>query len=83
MSALGVASRVSSERLQDGSVGYAIRGESKWNARTKLLFVTTGVALRRLAMEEGRMLAGVSHVIVDEVWMSNMIRAEKICVTNS
>ncbi|KAG9026944.1 hypothetical protein FRB95_008310 [Tulasnella sp. JGI-2019a] len=67
VSALGVAARVSAERLQDGSVGYAIRGESKWDAKTKLLFMTTGVALRRLAMEEGRMLEGVSHVIVDEV----------------
>ncbi|KAG8880465.1 hypothetical protein FRB97_000766 [Tulasnella sp. 331] len=67
VSALGVAARVASERLQDGSVGYAIRGESKWDAKTKLLFMTTGVALRRLAMEEGRMLEGVSHVIVDEV----------------
>lgn len=67
VSALGVASRVASERVHDGSVGYAIRGESKWDSRTKLLFVTTGVALRRLAMEEGRMLTGVSHVVVDEV----------------
>ena len=68
VSALGVFSRVSAERVNDGSVGYAIRGESKWDSKTKLLFVTTGVALRRLALEgEGRMLDGVSHVIVDEV----------------
>src|SRR5258707_8260051 len=29
VSAIGVASRVSAERAEDGSVGYAIRGESK------------------------------------------------------
>ncbi|KAG8925227.1 hypothetical protein FRC02_009818 [Tulasnella sp. 418] len=67
VSALGVSARVSSERMEDGSVGYAIRGESKSTPQTKLLFVTTGVALRRLTAEEGRSLAGVSHIIVDEV----------------
>lgn len=65
LSAIGVAARVSSERLEDGSVGYAIRGESKQSARTKLLFCTTGVVLRRLG--SGDKLADVTHVIVDEV----------------
>ncbi|KAI0076064.1 P-loop containing nucleoside triphosphate hydrolase protein [Panus rudis PR-1116 ss-1] len=65
LSALGVASRVSSERLDDGSVGYAIRGESKQDERTKLLFCTTGVVLRRLA--SGDKLQDVTHVVVDEV----------------
>ncbi|CCL98140.1 uncharacterized protein FIBRA_00134 [Fibroporia radiculosa] len=65
LSALGVASRVSAERLDDGSVGYAIRGESKQNRRTKLTFCTTGVVLRRLG--SGDRLSNVSHVIVDEV----------------
>ena len=65
LSALGVAARVSSERMDDGSVGYAIRGETKQDQKTKLLFCTTGVVLRRLA--SGDKLQDVTHVIVDEV----------------
>ncbi|KAI9060487.1 P-loop containing nucleoside triphosphate hydrolase protein [Trametes sanguinea] len=65
LSALGVAARVSAERLDDGSVGYAIRGESKLGPRTKILFCTTGVVLRRLG--SGDKLDDVTHVIVDEV----------------
>ena len=60
-----MAARVSAERLDDGSVGYAIRGESKQGNRTKLLFCTTGVVLRRLGA--GDRLKDVTHVIVDEV----------------
>lgn len=65
LSAIGVASRVSTERVDDGSVGYAIRGESKQGKHTKLLFCTTGVVLRRLG--SGDKLQGITHVIVDEV----------------
>lgn len=65
ISAISVAARVSAERIEDGSVGYAIRGESKQDKRTKLLFCTTGVILRRLG--SGDILQGVSHVVVDEV----------------
>ncbi|KAI0652536.1 P-loop containing nucleoside triphosphate hydrolase protein [Trametes meyenii] len=65
LSALGVAARVSAERLDDGSVGYAIRGESRQGAKTKILFCTTGVVLRRLG--SGDKLDDVTHVIVDEV----------------
>ncbi|KAG8784470.1 hypothetical protein FRB91_003631 [Serendipita sp. 411] len=65
VSVLGVSSRVSAERVDDGSIGYAIRGESKTSPSTKLLFCTTGVLLRRLA--SGDDLGSVSHVIVDEV----------------
>lgn len=65
LSAISVAARVSAERLDDGSVGYAIRGESKQSKKTKLLFCTTGVVLRRLG--SGDSLQGVTHVIVDEV----------------
>ncbi|KAG9044048.1 hypothetical protein FS837_008842 [Tulasnella sp. UAMH 9824] len=67
VSALGVSARVGAERLEDGSVGYAIRGDSKTTAKTKLLFVTTGVALRRLATDEDRTLSNVTHIIIDEV----------------
>ncbi|KAJ7070765.1 P-loop containing nucleoside triphosphate hydrolase protein [Mycena amicta] len=65
LSAISVAARVSAERIEDGSVGYAIRGESKQNKHTKLLFCTTGVVLRRLG--SGDSLSHVSHVVVDEV----------------
>lgn len=65
LSAISVAARVSAERLEDGSVGYAIRGESKQGKNTKLLFCTTGVVLRRLG--SGDTLEGVSHIVVDEV----------------
>jgi ATP-dependent RNA helicase DHX57 len=65
VAATSVATRVSAERMDDGSVGYAIRGESKQSAATKLLFCTTGVVLRRLSM--GDALTDVTHVIVDEV----------------
>ncbi|KAJ7040354.1 P-loop containing nucleoside triphosphate hydrolase protein [Mycena alexandri] len=65
LSAISVAARVSAERIEDGSVGYAIRGESKQSKNTKLLFCTTGVVLRRLG--SGDTLQHVSHVVVDEV----------------
>ncbi|KAF8167397.1 P-loop containing nucleoside triphosphate hydrolase protein [Crassisporium funariophilum] len=65
ISAISVAARVSQERIDDGSVGYAIRGESKQDRNTKLLFCTTGVVLRRLS--SGDTLEDVSHIVVDEV----------------
>ncbi|KAF8910089.1 P-loop containing nucleoside triphosphate hydrolase protein [Gymnopilus junonius] len=65
ISAISVAARVSEERIEDGSVGYAIRGESKQGKNTKLLFCTTGVILRRLST--GDTLQDVSHIVVDEV----------------
>ncbi|EJD54594.1 P-loop containing nucleoside triphosphate hydrolase protein [Auricularia subglabra TFB-10046 SS5] len=66
VAAMSVASRVSVERAEDGSVGYAVRGESKVTKRTKLLFCTTGVALRRLG-PGGDGLENVTHIVVDEV----------------
>ncbi|KAJ3802281.1 P-loop containing nucleoside triphosphate hydrolase protein [Lentinula aff. detonsa] len=65
LSAIGVATRVSAERLDDGSVAYAIRGKSNQSAKTKLLFCTTGVVLRRLSV--GDRLEEVTHIVVDEV----------------
>ncbi|KAF8215940.1 P-loop containing nucleoside triphosphate hydrolase protein [Mycena galopus ATCC 62051] len=65
LSAISVAARVSAERIEDGSVGYAIRGESKQGKNTKLLFCTTGVVLRRLG--SGDTLENTSHIVVDEV----------------
>jgi len=65
LSAISVATRVSEERVDDGSVGYTIRGESKVSKNTRLVFCTTGVVLRRLSSGDG--LQDVSHVVVDEV----------------
>ncbi|KAI0041900.1 P-loop containing nucleoside triphosphate hydrolase protein [Auriscalpium vulgare] len=65
ISAISVSARVHAERMNDGSVGYSIRGESKQTDKTKLLFCTTGVLLRRLST--GDQFSDVSHVVVDEV----------------
>ena len=70
VAAMGVASRVAQERMEDidktpGTVGYAIRGERRAGPETKVLFCTTGVILRRLGSGDPD-LEGVSHVVVDE-----------------
>ncbi|TFK77465.1 P-loop containing nucleoside triphosphate hydrolase protein, partial [Pluteus cervinus] len=65
ISAISVAARMSEERSNDGSVAYAIRGETTRTKTTKLLLCTTGVILRRLG--SGDQLKNVSHVIIDEV----------------
>ena len=52
------------------TIGYQIRLESKKSHLTRVTFCTTGVLLRRL---QGRgKLAGVSHIIVDEVHERNL-----------
>jgi hypothetical protein len=58
---------VSEERCEGvgGGVGYNVRLESAQSGATRLLFVTTGVLLRRLAGDP--LLEGVSHVVLDEV----------------
>ncbi|XP_044488967.1 DExH-box ATP-dependent RNA helicase DExH7, chloroplastic isoform X2 [Mangifera indica] len=71
IAAISVAERVADERCEsspgsDGSlVGYQVRLDSARNERTKLLFCTTGILLRKIAGD--RNLTGVTHVIVDEV----------------
>lgn len=73
VAAIGVASRVAEERMEDidkgpQTVGYVIRGEAKTNpSMAKITFCTTGVVLRRLASGGDSDLRGVSHIIVDEV----------------
>ena len=47
------------------TVGYSIRLESKRSQRTRLLFCTTGVLLRRLQCDPD--LVGTSHIFVDEI----------------
>uniref|UniRef100_A0A2C9V5D8 RNA helicase n=1 Tax=Manihot esculenta TaxID=3983 RepID=A0A2C9V5D8_MANES len=71
IAAISVAERVSDERCEaspglNGSlVGYQVRLDSARSEKTKLLFCTTGILLRRLAGD--RNLTGITHVIVDEV----------------
>ena len=67
LSAIAVAERVAAERRErvGGVVGYSIRLESRQSKDTRLLFCTTGILLRRLQSDPD--LAGVSHVVVDEV----------------
>ncbi|KAH9245625.1 hypothetical protein BASA81_016876 [Batrachochytrium salamandrivorans] len=72
ISAVSLAHRVSDEIVDSGPpgsasswVGYQVRLENKTTKTTRLTFCTTGVLLRR--MESDTMLAGISHVIVDEV----------------
>ncbi|XVF68240.1 hypothetical protein PTKIN_Ptkin10aG0189200 [Pterospermum kingtungense] len=71
IAAISVAERVADERCEpspgsDGSlVGYQVRLDSARNEKTKLLFCTTGILLRKLAGDKS--LTNVSHIIVDEV----------------
>jgi len=66
-----VAQRVADERcesspgLDDSLVGYQVRLESARSDKTRLLFCTTGILLRKLAGD--RTLNDVTHIIVDEV----------------
>lgn len=80
ISAISVATKVSTERLKDGSVGYAIRGESDRSRRTKLLFCTTGIVLRRLS--KGDQLQDVTHIMIDEVSYKYNGQKETLAVTD-
>ncbi len=46
-------------------VGYMVRGDCKASSKTKLLFCTYGVLLRRLQQDTD--LAAIDYVIFDEV----------------
>eukprot|EP00040_Diaphanoeca_grandis_P018572 m.97718 g.97718 ORF g.97718 m.97718 type:complete len:1204 (+) comp27004_c0_seq2:178-3789(+) len=67
ISAIGVADRVSAEwgETVGGSIGYQIRLESRKSKNTRLMFVTTGILLRRLQGDPT--LSGVSHLVIDEI----------------
>ncbi|CAB9507370.1 DExH-box ATP-dependent RNA helicase DExH7, chloroplastic [Seminavis robusta] len=68
VAATSVAERVSEEMGEPAlgqTVGYQIRLEAKRSSKTRLLFCTTGVVLRRL--QDDPLLKGISHVCVDEV----------------
>ena len=65
ISAIGVAERVAAERAEKvgETVGYSIRLETKRSRKTRLLFCTTGVLLRRLQCD------GLwrQYIFVDEI----------------
>lgn len=70
ISAMSLAQRVAQEREVAGeqlgdTVGYQIRLENCRSSKTRLLYCTIGVLLRRLSGD--RLLQGISHIIVDEV----------------
>ncbi|KAG2486676.1 hypothetical protein HYH03_014607 [Edaphochlamys debaryana] len=67
ISALGLASRVASERGEGvgETVGYSVKLEHRTSAVTRLTFVTTGILLRRLLSDPD--LEGTTHVVLDEV----------------
>ncbi|XP_019434912.1 PREDICTED: DExH-box ATP-dependent RNA helicase DExH7, chloroplastic [Lupinus angustifolius] len=71
IAAISVAERVADERCEpspgsDGSViGYQVRLDSARNEKTRLLFCTTGILLRKLMGNQS--LTGITHIIVDEV----------------
>ena len=67
ISAIGLAERVAAERCErcGDVVGYSVRLESKQCHRTRLLFCTTGVLLRRLLSDPT--LSNATHVVLDEV----------------
>ena len=67
ISAVGLASRVASERGETvgKTVGYSVRLDSKQSRRTRLLFCTTGILLRRLLSDP--VLMGTTCVVLDEV----------------
>jgi HrpA-like RNA helicase len=72
LAAIGVASRVAEEigcKLGD-LVGYMIKGDIKVSPRTKLIFCTYGVILRRL--QEDPMLQAIDYIILDEVHERNL-----------
>ena len=68
VAATSVAERVAEELAESrvgNLVGYQIRMETKKSSRTRLLFCTTGVVLRRLI--DDPTLKGITHIVVDEV----------------
>lgn len=67
LAATAVALRVAEERDEEigGTIGYSIRLENKISPKTRMLYCTTGIVLRRMQAE--KTLSNVSHVIVDEI----------------
>ena len=67
LSAIAVAERVAAERGENcgQTVGYQVRFESSFSAKTRLLFATPGVLLRKLGSDPD--LVSYTHFLLDEV----------------
>lgn len=67
IAASSCAIRVAEERDEQigDTVGYSIRLESKLSKRSRLVFMTTGILLRRLQSDP--YIGNISHVVVDEI----------------
>ena len=67
LAAISVAQRVADERGTGlgSEVGYNVRLDSKYSAKTHILFVTSGLFLKMLI--DNPLLTGITHLIVDEV----------------
>ena len=67
LAAISVAQRVADERGTGlgSEVGYNVRLDSKYSAKTHMLFVTSGLFLKMLI--DNPLLTGITHLIVDEV----------------
>lgn len=75
ISALGLADRISQERLGKvgDEVGYTIRGDNKQSKFTRITFATTGVLLRIVqsfminSSKSNKFLNNIDYIFVDEV----------------
>ncbi|KAG7588375.1 Helicase superfamily 1/2 ATP-binding domain [Arabidopsis suecica] len=71
LAAISVAQRVADERCEpppgfdDSLVAYQVRHQNARSDKTRLLFCTTGILLRKLVGD--KTLKDVTHIIVDEV----------------
>lgn len=67
LAAVGVATRVAEELASNpgDEAGYMVRGNTKATARTRLVFCTYGVLLRRL--QDDPDLKSVDYIVLDEV----------------
>lgn len=83
ISAMGVAQRVAQERAENEEntselIGYQIRFNSDVTYRTRVIFATTGIVLRKLqntnVMNSSKKdsFADITHIIVDEVHERNL-----------
>jgi HrpA-like RNA helicase len=83
LAAIGVATRVADElagRIGD-KVGYMVKGDSKASERTRIVFCTYGVLLRRLQDEPD--IDGIDYVILDEVHGKNINIILAFCNLNA
>ncbi|CAJ1329850.1 unnamed protein product, partial [Effrenium voratum] len=71
LAAVSLARRVAAERLDSGQVGHQIRFDSNLSAKTRILFVTEGILLRRL--ESDQEASDFEVIVVDEVHERHLV----------